>query len=635
MPDASGNRGPFTRLPLRLRVAAGLAFLWLAAWSSLYGKLNAFEPFDAPRFTSKAILSGSLHMRSALAHVGHDEQVYNGAVYTNWGFGVPLMQAPFHALAAWVNAGSWFFTGFFPDRAIFFFYMAALAPLLWSAIDRLLRSPPGSPAWAPSTGVRLAVSWAGTWLTLVLTLYPFPATRFVVYEETLGYLAICQLVALSAYVRSQPDRPDRAAFAGGIGTASGATGCSGVPAVSAWRADAWVALTAAAAGMGLLVRPTGLIHLGVWGAVFALGELRRTSLGERARRTMVFALVAVPFLSFWMWSNRVRTGTPFGFGLNNSNPAWSFGTPAQRFGSVCIDSPLHAAQAFGRLLQAFFLYVTPHAPAGSWLNRCHVGFEERDGTGEPFFGPVVLVLLLWILVDHLRRRETRLALYMPFAAMGVLLASYTYAGAEFVWRYSGDFWPLIVLACVMALQVRGPSRAGPVTPRLAKFLFWAGAVFFFRSLVPFQWSTRAEVLDWPHVASMAADFEEARRGRDAPHPSRKTVRGPFSPLYHDRLGWNADGTVDTFTNVYLGVPRRADGAGGHRIHFSTDGIQVPGLRVYCNRRLYQAEREGDGYGVEVAVVDADLVSPIVMVTIEWVHALDPIPGVKLLAIELS
>jgi hypothetical protein len=606
--------GPIARLlarvPLRARVAAGVAALLVASWCSLYGNIWSFERHDAHRFTARAMLTGTLRMRSVVAMAQHDEQIYNGGVYTNWGFGVPLIQAPFHALAGALHISG----GFFPDRAIFLTYAAALLPLVWIAFDRLLRS---RPAWARSPrDTRLAVSWAATWVALVMTVYPYVSTRFAIYEETFAYLEICELLALGAYVYANESER--------LG---------------------WVAAVAGAAGLGLLVRPTALVHLGVWGATFALGEVRATPLAarDRAKRTAVFAATAAPFVAFWLYSNEIRSGSYFALGLNNSNPAWIYGTAPQRFGSICIDTAKHAAQAVLWTLKGFFLYVVPRAEPGSWLRRCHVDFEERDGTGEPLLGPVVLALLVWIIARYLRRpRERRLAVYLPFGAMALLFAAYVSAGSQFAWRYVGDFLPLVVLACVQRVQAgrrtdaedaAAPDpRPSPLTPRLAKVLFWGGFVYFFRYLIPFQWSTRAEVLDAREVAALAADFQESRWGHDSPVPSRLTCGGPRGAFFHDGLGWNADCSVYTFTNVYLGVPPREDGR--YRLRIAASGFDSPALRVYVNGRIYLAAKQDGGYVADVTISNAALTSPIVMATVEWVRALDP-PAGRLLSIELG
>src|SRR6185312_17302683 len=106
-----------------------------------------------------------LHLRSALSTLGGDEQVFNGASYTNWGFGVPLLQLPFQAAAWHLRLTPSFF---FPDRAIYCAYFACLVPVLWAALDRLVATRrPRSPQLR-----RHALSAAATGLVLVVASYP-------------------------------------------------------------------------------------------------------------------------------------------------------------------------------------------------------------------------------------------------------------------------------------------------------------------------------------------------------------------------------------------------------------------------------------------------------------------------------
>jgi hypothetical protein len=580
-------------LPARLdwarvrTLGAGVGAFLLCAWVTMYGKLWCYDKYDAHRMTARAMLTGTLRLRALVTHAGHDEQVYNGAVYTNWGYGVPLLQLPFHALAS----GLGFLHGFFPDRAIFFLYLAFTMPILWAALHRLLGMRHGSTARA---GDRLLVSWAATWLTLNVVLFPFMSTRFVIFEETLAYMVLCELLALSAYI-----------FAMGE-----------------WRTGPVVAM-GAAAGMGLVVRPIGLLYLGVWGSLVALQR--------KTRRTLEFASAAAPFVVFWLYSNWVRSGLVLGLGYNNSNPAWEYEMPLLRFGATCGDTPLHLLEAAGRLFGAFFLYVW-RTPSDPWLRQCHFDLEERDGTGEPYFGPAVLILLVALVVRLVRRRERTLTAYVPFAAMVILFAMFVRRGEGFAWRYVGDFWPLIVLAVVQEVSTCPRAQLAPLDLRLAKIMFWAGLVNMLRLLVPWQWTGRPEIVPINEVARMAGEYRASRWEVDRPLPSKIRCGDALTTAYNNGLGWRDTCKVATFTNAYLGVTPKA----GERymVRFETEGMTAPSLRVYVNGRIYRAEKRGDVYQAEVTIAYAQLTSPIVMVTMEWAHAGSPPPG-KLLSIELA
>lgn len=573
---------------------AGTCVLLLAAWVCMYGKIWSFEKFEAHRFTAKAMLTGTLRLRSMVTLVGHDEQVYNGAVYTNWGFGVPLLQLPFHAFAGATHMAQ----GFFPDRAIYFVYLAMAMPVLWAALDRLLAMRWGVEA---SPGQRMAVSWAATWMVLNVILFPFMSTRFVIYEETLAYMTLCQLLALSAYV-----------FA-----------------LRSWSLAPVCAL-GIAAGMGLLVRPIGLVYVGVWAGLVALQG--------STKRTLQFAAVVAPFLAFWLYGNAVRSGSVLALGYANSNPAWDYETPLLRFGTTCCDSPWHTLEASGRLFGAFFFYIwrTPH---DLWLRTCHFDFEERDGAREPYFGPAVLVLLVGMAYGLVaRHRERRLALYVPYAGMALLFAAFVRRGEGFAWRYVGDFWPLIVLATVQYVFILPPQGRRPLDARLAKIMFWAGFVALARFLVPWEWADRADILQ-PHgdfrtthgSATLAADFQESRWGVDPPLPAKLSCGDPPQRLFHDGLGWLEGCRIGPYTNVYLGVAPKTNE--NYTLRLATEGMSAPAVSVYFNGRIYTAERHGDVYEAEVNLHYPALGSPIVLATVLWTRESEAPPG-KLLSIEL-
>ncbi len=233
---------------LLARGAVVLGGLWVLYHYSLaaFGgreKLWLFEKMEQHRYTAQAILTGTLKIRSGLSKIGHDEQVYNGAGYTAWGFGVPLLQVPFHALAAKMHSLP---QKFFPDRAIYFAYFMLATPILWAAFDRLLamREPLGA-----SKLRRHFLSWAATGFVLARVFYPLMSCRFIIYEETVCYFMLAEFVALAAYV-----------FA--------------LRSSSPWA----LAGLGVAAGLGLLIRATGLVYLGMWTMMVLIEHRTRRSL---------------------------------------------------------------------------------------------------------------------------------------------------------------------------------------------------------------------------------------------------------------------------------------------------------------------------------------------------------------------
>jgi hypothetical protein len=565
----------------------GLRFLELLALDAFGGKqrLWLFQKLDAHRFTAMAMMLGKLRLSSALSKLDYDQEIFNGAVYTHWGFGVPLMQLPFHALWRWRHAGV------FPDRAIYFLYFGLLVPVLWAAFDRLfaMREGPGA-----LTIRRHALSFSVTALVLVCGFFPLMSCRFIIYEETIAYFMVAELAALAAYVFALRRWSDVAIY--------------------------WIGF---AAGLGLLIRPTGLIFVGVWATLMLLERPKRRAL-------VVFAGAIAPFVVFWAWSNWVRSGSIVATGLSNSVPWNDFHTPMLRFGSYCGDTPAHTARVVQRMLEGFF--VTTGGEQGKWLDTCHFGFETRPGSppNEPFFGIGVLVFLGWTFLHQLARRERRLALYAGHATVVVLFGAYLWAGAGLAWRYFGDFWPALALAGVQYVRFLRPAPTSPLLgfPTALALCACSYSVYG-REIEP---SIPTIVTgDASRVPKLWTELTASLEARDEALPSRlECGKVPSWPI-HDGQGWASNCTVSTFTNFYVGVPQKGDDH--FQLRFTTSGMSAETVQVYVNGLNYVARRNGDEYEADVTIPTRRLVSPIVMATVEWVHGADA-PAGKLLSIEL-
>jgi hypothetical protein len=572
---------------ITLRAFGGKALLW------------AFNHMDEARFTSMAMLTGTLHFRNGIAAIGNDDQVYNGAAYTNWGFGVPVLQLPFQAIAGRFPAR--FPTGFFPDRAIFFFYAAWLVPLLWWTLDRVLAGMQPESTGVQAWTRRAACSWAAAGLVLVYSLYKLTAYRFFLYEETIAYLVVAQLYAVCAYVFVM--RSDRLLPVVGLGVA---------------------------AGFGLLIRPTGLGYFGMWCVLVLLARPRLVPLAA-------LATTVAPFVVFWLWSNHVRSGSPLSFGFENAAPWFPYHYPIQRWGSQCADTLDHAYEGAKMLFNLFF--VSTVVPFPPHLTECHFGLEVQDSSwgdppspygNAPFFGVGVLVLLVLILAHQVVRRERRVAVYLPFAAMAFLYVSFVRAGVGFAWRYAGDFWPLVVLVVVQ--YVLG------LPPRASRLLGWRMALVMvliafagYREHVSPELAT-IKTLEPTGVASLKEHFQTARYGVDPPLPSRVACRDAVNWPYRGGLGWSAGCTVDTFTHVYLGVPKKTDSH--YELTMQTEDLAPPSVRVFFNGRNLTAQREGNTYRMPVDIDYGALTAPAVMITVEWTRSYTA-PSGRLLWIELA
>ncbi|HEX8795295.1 MAG TPA: hypothetical protein VF765_30310 [Polyangiaceae bacterium] len=601
MPTWSRVRAPLVRLAWRIPwlclYAVGSWLLFRPAMHVVGRHLSdlwVYTRTSEHRYTAMSMLTGSLTLHWSAGHAGHDEQIYNGAGYTNWGYGVPLLQLPFHAIARHMRSLA--AVGFFPDRAIFFIYLALAIGAVWAGFDKLLASRERFGA-----GRRLrrhAVSWAATAFVLTTALYPLIASRFIIYEETVAYFVMVQLVACAAFVFAVDAR-------------------AGAPAIVAFGA---------AVGIGLLVRPTGVVYLAVWAGVL-LFERRSW------RVAGVFAGAVAPFVLFWMVTNQVRGGAPWSLGFGNTLLGYDLHIPIERFGSLCADTRQHATQAGLRLFSAFFMLASDEPT--DWMRRCHFDFEPHNGdieymsSTEPFFGLAVLLFLCWTVVHPLLRGERRVSTYVPQLAFTLLFLAYVRRGQGFAWRYIGDFWPLVILAGVQYVR-RLPAGANAVFGWPAAFVLAAGAVGAFRHDVE-PWKSIVKSIDPPEIPHMWDDFTNARYGTDGPMPSTiKCGQVPSWPWRNGR-GWGSGCYVDTFSDVFVGVPRKD--ADDYVLQFKTEGIRADTVRVYVNGRIYKAHRVGDTFSTPVSLHYASFHSPIALTTIEWVRGFDP-QGGKLLEVRL-
>ena len=223
------------------------------------------------------------------------------------------------------------------------------------------------------------------------------------------------------------------------------------------------------------------------------------------------------------------------------------------------------------------------------MRRCHFDFETRPPVTEsyalePFFGVAVLFVLGWILLHHLVRRERRLAVYVPLAGLLALFGVYVSAGAGFAWRYTGDFWPLIVLACVEYVRVLPAAANRLLGAPLALGFTAISAAVYLRQIEPAETTVLTLA---PEKAAVQWDaFNDSRWAMDAPVPSHIECGDRLVALVNNGLGWSPGCFVNTFTNVYLGVPAKRDD--GYIVRFQVEGASDPTLEVYVNGRIYTA-----------------------------------------------
>jgi hypothetical protein len=534
-----------------------------------------------------AMLHGALNLRRQIFGVGHDEQVYNGAGYTNWGYGVPLLQLPFHAAVPLFRR--WIHTRCFPDRLIFFLYLSALLPWLWAAVHRMAFPGERAASFRPTAFV---ASWCLTLFVLAVSLFDLTSFRFIVYEETIAYFVVFQLFAIAFYARLLDTK----------------------------NSARWAAAMGVAASLGLLIRPTGLPYLAMWGVLVAL-EARRW------RIVAWFAGAAVPGVAFWLLSNWVRTGSPLSLGYQNANPGYPIHFQMLRFASQCVDTVPRFREVCREIFEALFLAVPARSPI---LGDCGLVFESRLPGEDVYMGPSLVLLFVVSLVWCAVRRERRIAFYLPHLTIAALFFAYARAGAGLAWRYAGDFWPLFVLLALAELRRIRVERTDAVLGLATACAFYA-AVHMVDDVFPAL--KGLEVLDQAGMHALEEQHELEQATQQPPLPAHVACGQPL-PIWArgNGVGWAGNCTVGIVTNVYLGVPASP---GKHfKLRIEVDHPLGTTLPVFVNGRNYLARQAGGGYEADVVIDPRRLRSPAVAAAVEW-SPTSVAPPIRLLSIELA
>jgi len=508
--------------PSRSFVAMTLYGMVIVAALAFFGGLEslwAFSLHPAHRHTSLALLRGSLayprDLAAGLPFV--DLQIFNGSLYTNWGYGVPLLQAPFHAFTQVTGIGV---QGYFPDRLIFFVYLSVTLLFLFRSLLRF--------GVLLSSSLTFTVMAFGTlWLI---------AGRFHVYEETLAYFALAQVAALTAFIEYL-HRPSLR----------------------------WSALLGIFAGLGLLIRPTGAPYLLLWVAIL-YGSHRQI------RDAGFFSLVLSPFVSFWMYSNFIRTGEALSFGHRNATPGVDSELLA-RFYPPCAATWEGIYEMF---VQTGALLFTHERKLPPILESC--GFTLQGAEAAPFLSPGLLPLLIICLAYHLRKRAKDWMPWAPVITMGAVWGIFGLGAVAFCDRYAGDFWP-------------------------ALWVFFALFLYQYAYYFPASYTHSPEGIAKPPKP-------------DTQYSSR-LLCGEGSTY-----GWDRDCKVGRVTNFFLFVPAAKD----TELFLETDSANHRAEQVYINGKIYRPQ----GSSIPFSIDRARLASPVVQVTLLW-----PENGVRLLRAEIT
>jgi hypothetical protein len=531
---------------------------------------NEYSVHMAHKLVSLAMLEGKLYFPySAAFGVDNDYQVYNGAVFTNWAYGVPWLQMPFHLLSRIFSGGA--AIAFFPDRIIFLIYYLISAFYAYFALNTYA----GSRGYKNDAVRVLAIT--GILLCLyTTTVYVLASYRFLVYEETCAYFVLFQINAIASILLYRVTGETRYLYLLGIN-----------------------------AGIATLIRPTGLAY----DVVYALVLFERRHL----QAIYKYALWCVPFIILFLASNYVKGGHFISLGLTNSNPGYDFHYAPTRFGSSCNGNPAGRLEVATSLL--FNIFIAPKANT-EHLQQC--GFLIEYATSKllpPFVGWGFSLLLLYYLYHVIKTQSVSLRAIAPLAGVVVMFLAYVNGGVGFEYRYAADFFPFYVL---MAAELAVFYQQSFNRRWILGFTALACLItaFQFVTVVNPQLSTilkTASPADPAHRTGLWASMPLAYWNQyNAPNPpSTRSCSDRPLQFPHDKFGWSSTCDVADFVNLFLSLPAHDSAKRQYRLSFDLRGIMPD--RIYLNGGYYSPA----GDSVVFYANRGAMVSPLVILSFMW------------------
>jgi len=560
---------------------------------------NAFNVSGSHRATAFALLQGHLDFQYPIAKYGVDGdlQLYNGGVYTNWGYGIPLLQLPFNVLWRAISSASSTSKSFFPDAWIFFFYLGTVTVLFNVALSKLLITKTNFPnrghkhidLSGPSADW-LAMIFVN--VTLIFSLYWLIVLRFAVYEETICFFILAQLYAIVFLIFYAIDGNSK-----------------------------WAAGIAIASGFGLLIRPTGIFYIPLWALC-----VYRTKADRRA--LLYFSSVILLFLIFWCWQNYIRAGSILASGIRNPIANGS-GQPKYvgnlKFPDYCAFT--EKINFFWDLFLAFFSPFGGGGASSGHATYCGTVIisEFPPYSSTPFVSLWTATILAIILISRIRK-NIRFHLIAPFFVLLAFFFAFSYAGA-FTHRYIGDFVPAVVLIGVQLL-IAPPGNITPGKLVVVAILSSIMAFYYFNKNI----NSARDTLVWrSQKFDPVSDFMDLDHGTNGKRflstwnemdrsvwPTVRECRSVIKNMLEeggDRLGWEDDCTIKGVTQIYMSIPNTQ--IREHTLKFDTNEVLKETVAVYVNGRIVEARWYGNQYQALFKINPESMKSPNVAVAILW------------------
>jgi hypothetical protein len=570
--------------------------------------LAGYNIADVHRYTARAMMEGKLYFPSHF-RLGEtlDLQFYNGAFFTNWGYGIPLLQLPFYWLDNLFNSSGEY--RYFPDRLIFIFYFIISLIIFYAGLRKLfykvleIKNP--FLVHTALVFINLFFYTTGFFSLCSLTIR--------VYEETMCYFLMLQFATTGFFLYFY------------------STG-----------GKLWVAGAAFTSFLSVLIRPTALIYFLFWCILFIFNPGNTTG-RKRWKTALLFILVSLPLSFFWMTTNYYKSGELISVGINNAHSYNIEEVANIRFGDSL--NPKKWLSNAARLYAALFTGNTNalHLPPGNI--RDMVGdpaktpyyrtlvIEEQGNFSVPFLGPLYPVVLLAIFIYFLIYHRKKWYFYIPFAALVFMFIGLVYASfttTKFAFRYTADFQPALILIFLF-LIISLKSFLPGLTDQSRKIFFAVIMLFPIISICEMFVShiypqaknsiakSEAEAPDYLTKDFMENLFQKIAQNWgnfNAPDfPQCRNNYDPLTGMMHDRLYWDNEGRIKLISNFFIGVKPKTSKE--YQLVLKTEGVfnRIP--VVYINNRYYKMKQDADSFSVKFVLDYKKLITPNLLITVKW------------------
>ena len=493
----------------------GQIFLLFFTLSSIYFLLSYFNDLNfytnsTHVFQSLSYLKGNLHLPSDPSTSIGDLHYYNGAWYSAWGFGIPILQMPFHFFSIMLTDKP------FPDLIIFIFFTLLTTSIIYKSLCKRL-------------GVFLSIPVA--YLVMALSLSWLLSYRFLIYEESCAYFILFTINSFVYFIESIENNNKK-----------------------------YIPYLVLNLFISIMIRPTGIITAFL---ILLYYIIKKRDLLKR----YIFLFI-LPTL-FYCYLNFLKAGTIIPSGLATSHPGVVFEMFFIRTASPCnfgtdltiyLERLVYIFKAFFLNDEIFGLFHNPNMNEAISQN-CVTMLEDSKGQQKPWFNIFFFKIILIGIFILLAKKKFFETFFIIFGFV-TILCLYTFLTNGAAYRYSVDFYFYIIFIIYLIYNTEILSN------RFFNGRIYENLIFSFEDIIKVSITVSLLYFSYPSILYMVKtnggittfdsgiNISELNWNYSSSHPSIRRCNDVNVSGFniYDKMGWQSDCRVNSFLNIYLSKP---------------------------------------------------------------------------------